>query len=442
MMILINYYTEGSINMALRGIDVSEFNGTVNWDLIKETGVSFAIIRIGIGSDQEDQDDKQANRNMDECQRLGIPYGVYLYSYALCEDQAHSEVNHIFRMIQDRNPQLGVWFDMEDSDGYKSRNNFPSNQHGTELTDFCCIVCDTINDAGYKAGVYANLDFFNNILDSSRLSGYLKWLAHWYYNDTRSNDTNAADKANEGLTMWQYSSWGQVNGSNARTDMNFYYGNLNETPSDPTSTDINVIDAMINSAYKDILHRSPDGDGLKGWEDALLGGMAESTMRDTLLNCPEILAKRQLIRDLYIADLGRPASESEVDGWMIWTNDEITNGIYISDEAVTYRKTLAQIEADKVAEANRIEEEQRAAEAKRIAEIERIKLETQTQLDETLSHLWRGYYTSQKDDKRGLYTLTETHSIDESTMSTQQELDRVAMKAAYDKYNGIILGLN
>ena len=67
----------------LKGIDVSSCNGFINWELVKASGIDFAIIRIGYGNNTSAQHDKRAIRNMDECTRLGIPCGCYIYSYAL-----------------------------------------------------------------------------------------------------------------------------------------------------------------------------------------------------------------------------------------------------------------------------------------------------------------------------------------------------------------------
>ena len=80
--------------MAYRIIDVSSNNGVLNWDIIKEQ-IDGAIIRIGYGSDESNQDDEQAERNMTECERLGIPYGVYIYSYCLNMEEVRSEVTYI-----------------------------------------------------------------------------------------------------------------------------------------------------------------------------------------------------------------------------------------------------------------------------------------------------------------------------------------------------------
>ena len=98
--------------MSIRGVDISDNNGTLNWDIIKEQ-IDFAIVRVGYGSNYESQDDKQAVRNMQELERIGKPYAVYLYSYALNEDEAHSEAAHILRMIAGYNPALGIYLDME-----------------------------------------------------------------------------------------------------------------------------------------------------------------------------------------------------------------------------------------------------------------------------------------------------------------------------------------
>lgn len=210
-------------------IDVSSNNGTLDWDKIKADGVECAIIRIGYGSDESSQDDSQAVRNMKECERLGIPYGVYIYSYCLNMLQAQSEAAHALRMVKDYNPVLGVWFDMEDADDYKANRGFMPEKNGSILTDFCIEFMQIIKDAGYKTGVYANWNYFNNILDDSRLTafeGFNRWLAHW-----------GIDEPSMDCLVWQYSSDGSVNGSSARTDMNWYYGELPQVEPTQPETD-------------------------------------------------------------------------------------------------------------------------------------------------------------------------------------------------------------
>lgn len=203
--------------MAYRIIDVSDNNGQLDWDTIKSS-IDGVIIRIGYGSDIESQDDKQAIRNMTECERLGIPYGVYIYSYCLNMEEVRSEAAHALRMIKGSNPVLGVWFDMEDADGYKAKHGLIPEQNGVLLTDFCIEFMQIVKDEGYKTGVYANWNYFNNILDDSRLTafeGFNRWLAHW-----------GIDEPSMDCLLWQYTSDAVINGSSARTDFNYYYGKL------------------------------------------------------------------------------------------------------------------------------------------------------------------------------------------------------------------------
>lgn len=203
--------------MAYRIIDVSDNNGQLDWDTIKSS-IDGVIIRIGYGSDIESQDDKQAIRNMTECERLGIPYGVYIYSYCLNMEEVRSEAAHILRMIQGFNPVLGVWFDMEDADGYKRNHGLVPEQNGELLTDFCVEFMQIVKDAGYKTGVYANYSYFTNVLNDGKLmsfEGFNRWLAHW-----------GIDEPSMDCLLWQCTSDAVINGSSARTDFNYYYGEL------------------------------------------------------------------------------------------------------------------------------------------------------------------------------------------------------------------------
>lgn len=199
------------------GIDVSKNNGVLDWDTIKNSEIDYAIIRVGYGSDIEQQDDVQAIRNMQECDRLGIPYGVYLYSYALSTNEATSEANHAVRMVQGFNPTLGIWFDMEDADGYKEEHGINVYESRELLTDICDTFCSAIVEAGYTTGIYANKDYWDNVLLQEHLADFPVWLAHW-----------RIDEPSMACLMWQYTSNGEVSGSSPRTDLNYYYGELPE----------------------------------------------------------------------------------------------------------------------------------------------------------------------------------------------------------------------
>lgn len=164
-------------------IDVSGHDGLIDWDSAKEH-IEGVIIRIGYGNDYAYQDDKQAVQNMDECERLGIPYGVYIYSYAMTMQETESEISHTLRMLKGRNPVRGVWFDMEDADEYKKNHGMDvySEEDRTLLTDICIRFIDEMHSRGYITGVYANYDYYKNVLDTNRLymtEGFNMWLAHW-----------------------------------------------------------------------------------------------------------------------------------------------------------------------------------------------------------------------------------------------------------------------
>ena len=192
-----------------KGIDVSSANGRVGWDKLKGK-IDFVIPRCGYGSDRADQDDKQWARNVAECSRLGIPWGAYLYSYAMNIAEAESEAAHAQRLLKSLQPAYPVYIDMEDADGYKAKRGGISRQLAT---DICRIFCERLTAAGYTAGIYANKDWATNRLDMAQLSKWTFWLAQ--YND-RVTYTGKYD-------MWQYSSSGAAPGITGKVDLNYCY---------------------------------------------------------------------------------------------------------------------------------------------------------------------------------------------------------------------------
>lgn len=194
-------------------IDVSGHDGLIDWDSAKEH-IEGVIIRIGYGNDYAYQDDKQAVQNMDECERLGIPYGVYIYSYAMTMQETESEISHTLRMLKGRNPVRGVWFDMEDADEYKKNHGMDvySEEDRTLLTDICIRFIEEMHSRGYITGIYANYDYYKNVLDTNRLymtEGFNMWLAHW---DVEEPDMDCM--------MWQF---GAYRIGDHEFDGNIYY---------------------------------------------------------------------------------------------------------------------------------------------------------------------------------------------------------------------------
>lgn len=163
----------------MQGIDISSWQG--DFDLSKYQG-KFVIIRAGAGSTL----DKKAVRNMNECERLGIPYGVYWYSYALSAAAAEAEAELCIKAIKGRNIEVGVWFDMEDADSAKKNNGFKFTK--TNVSKICNAFCRKVEAAGYYAGIYSSASWFGSLIDCP---DYDHWVASWGKNTgARTTDTS------------------------------------------------------------------------------------------------------------------------------------------------------------------------------------------------------------------------------------------------------------
>ncbi len=196
----------------LRGIDVSEHNKKIDWEKVKASGIDFAIIRCGYSLNTENRDDKQWERNVSECERLGIPYGVYLYSYArndeeegvsiTSEEWALSEAEHALRLLEGHKPDYPVFYDLEDE--LVDREN---------VDKLATTFCNKIQEAGYRAGVYANLYWWTHYLSNEEVySQWDRWVAQ--YNEVCDY------KGNYGI--WQYTSKGKVDGIEGNVDLNYF----------------------------------------------------------------------------------------------------------------------------------------------------------------------------------------------------------------------------
>lgn len=192
-----------------QGIDVSEHQGRIDWNAVKASGIDFAILRVGFGAPSWDgRVDYQFNRNISECERLGIPYGVYIYSYAFDNQQAADEASMVINCLSGHNPRLPVYYDLED-------NSIIANGRQTGIASRAQVFCNRISAAGYEPGIYANLNWFNNILTDSvfKSSSWDHWIAQ--YNSQCDYTGN--------YSFWQYKSNGKVLGINGNVDMNYAY---------------------------------------------------------------------------------------------------------------------------------------------------------------------------------------------------------------------------
>jgi GH25 family lysozyme M1 (1,4-beta-N-acetylmuramidase) len=175
----------------MKGIDVSKHNGTVDWQAVKDGGYDFVIIRLGWGTRHLDGNFVD---NVNGALAAGLKIGVYYYSYALDVDDAEVEAQFVQETLQESgiNPELGIWYDMEDADGYKERTGMPSNE---TITAMCSAFICALNEAGYSyVGIYASYSWLTDVIDTAQLADYVPyWNAQW----SSSNDFPQA-------RMWQF----------------------------------------------------------------------------------------------------------------------------------------------------------------------------------------------------------------------------------------------
>lgn len=190
-----------------KGIDVSEHNGNIDWERVKNTDVNYAILRCGYGDDFSFQDDKKWNDNVSKCEEVGMPYGVYIYSYATSVEQAQSEAQHVLRLVNGHNLSYPIYLDLEEESVRKSVSK-------EEIAQIAKTFCDIIQSRGYKVGIYANTDWFNTYLTNSQFDNYIKWVAQYNY-----------ECEYQGIyTMWQCTSKGRVDGITGDVDLNMDFG--------------------------------------------------------------------------------------------------------------------------------------------------------------------------------------------------------------------------
>lgn len=196
--------------MSKFGCDVSEHNSDINWDIVK-SHIDFAILRIGwIGNKNNHTIDKKFERNYNECKRLGIPVGVYVYCYSNNEETIKSGARWTLEKLNGKTLELPVYIDMED--------NSIKGLGKDILTNLCIAFNTEIEKGGKWAGVYANRDWFNNYLNKDEIKRrYTTWIA------TYCAGTN---KYEGEYDMWQNSSNGHIDGINGRVDTNYMYRDL------------------------------------------------------------------------------------------------------------------------------------------------------------------------------------------------------------------------
>ena len=200
-----------------KGIDVWEGNGNINWDNVD---TDFAILRLGYIGNNENKKDSKFEQNYNECKSRGIPIGVYVYDYAKSIDRVEQCARWVIDELKGKSFELPVYIDMEqESITYLGKDY---------LTSICIAFNTIIENAGFKAGVYANRNWFDNHLNKDVLKEkYNCWIAHYGVN---------LDKYEGEYELLQYSEHGKVNGISGDVDLNVMYSDVPQPTPQPTPT--------------------------------------------------------------------------------------------------------------------------------------------------------------------------------------------------------------
>ena len=206
-----NFASDGSlvVGSGTMGIDVSKWNGTIDWNAVKNSGVSYVIIRVGYrGSSQGALiEDPKFKTNIKGATAAGIKVGVYFFTQAVDEVEAVQEASMVLDRISGYKISYPVFLDVEGSGGRGDKIDSATR------TAVCKAFCNTIQNAGYTAGVYANKTWLSQKMDAGALSGYKIWLAQYAKTPTYTGRYD----------LWQYRSNGKVSGISGNVDLNLSY---------------------------------------------------------------------------------------------------------------------------------------------------------------------------------------------------------------------------
>lgn len=205
----IRTYEPGGEDISLLGIDVSSYQGAINWKKVKAAGVDYAIVRLGYrgyGTGAIRLDDRY-EANMSGAISAGIPVGAYFYSQAITVEEAEEEAQFVLEKLADFDITYPVVFDMEEVDDEDARTNALTQ---AERTDITIAFCEKIKAAGYTPMVYGNIRWMIMHLDLARLESYDKWFAQYFKQPFFPY----------AFSMWQYTSRGTVDGISHAVDLN------------------------------------------------------------------------------------------------------------------------------------------------------------------------------------------------------------------------------
>lgn len=210
---------KGSINTnedkksIYKGIDVSSYQGNIDWDAVASDGIDFAMLRILTGRDVDNLSyDSKFKTNYREARSAGLYVGVYRYSYAKSRTQARKEARAVIKALDGRKLDYPIVMDFEDSSILQGTT---TNARRAEII---LAFKEVVEDAGYKFALYANKNWLDNYIDTGMLGDTHIWIARW-----RSLSSGHGYTGKGKVTMWQYTDAGSVKGISGKVDMDVSY---------------------------------------------------------------------------------------------------------------------------------------------------------------------------------------------------------------------------
>ncbi len=225
--------------MSFKGIDVSKWQGTIDWAKVKASGIQFAMLRSSFGWGKT-QKDSYFEKNYQNAKAVGMPIGAYHYSYATTPEEAIKEAEFCLSVLKGKTFEYPIAFDMEE--------NKVAALGKAKVSAIAEAFCSKMEENGYYVMIYANLHWFNNYFTEDIFKKYDVWLAQWSSKITLGRDVG----------IWQTTSKGSVNGIKGNVDMDISYKNYPSIIKNAGLNGFSSVKKPENTTKNDIASKSVD----------------------------------------------------------------------------------------------------------------------------------------------------------------------------------------
>lgn len=227
------------MSVKLKGIDVSQWNGSISWSLVKGQ-IDYAILRIGFGR-LASQKDIKFEANYAGCKANNIPVGGYWYNYATTVEDAKKEAEACIQCLNGRKFDYPIWYDIEENTVFAT-----GKENVSKIAE---VFCEALKKAGYKVGIYSSLYTFRAYFTEEVKNKYDRWLAHVGVNGAPLTQTSGT-----GQKMWQYSWKGSYKGIDGDVDEDWSYVDYaaqggEDTKPEPVPTPVKPVEKTIDVTY-------------------------------------------------------------------------------------------------------------------------------------------------------------------------------------------------